>query len=43
MGAEGAELLRLRKRVIEQDRDLIFLVKTSACFAANPPKRSDSR
>lgn len=41
-GAERAELIRLRKRVIEQERDLIFLGKVSAYFAANLAKRSDS-
>jgi transposase-like protein len=41
-GAERAELLRLRKRVAEQEKDIAFLGKASAYFAANPPKRSDS-
>jgi len=41
-GAERAELVRLRKLVIEQDKDLIFLGKASAYFASNPPRRSDS-
>jgi transposase-like protein len=41
-GAERAELLRLRKRVAEQEKDIAFLGKASAYFAANPPKRNDS-
>lgn len=42
-GAERAELMRLRKLVVEQEKDLAFLGKVSAYFASNPPKRSDSR
>ena len=42
-GAERAELLRLRKQVYELERDNEFLGKVSAHFAANPPKRNDSR
>lgn len=38
-GAERAELERLRKRVAEQDKDLEFLGKVAAHFAANPPRR----
>ena len=41
-GAERAELLRLRKRVAEQEKDIAFLGKASAYFAAIPPKRNDS-
>ena len=40
---ERAELARLRKQVVELEKDLQFLGKVSAYFAANPPKRSDSR
>ncbi len=40
-GVERAELLRLRKQVIEPEKDLLFLGKASAYFAANPLKRSD--
>src|ERR1700761_6183324 len=36
-GAERAELLRLRRQVAEQDKDLAFLGK-AAYFASNPPK-----
>jgi len=42
-GAERTELLRLRKQVYELERDNEFLGKVSAHFAANPPKRNDSR
>jgi transposase-like protein len=41
--AERAELVRLRKQVAEQEKDLAFLGKVSAYFASNPPRRSDSR
>lgn len=41
--AERAELVRLRKQVAEQEKDLAFLGKAAAYFAGNPPKRSDSR
>lgn len=41
-GAERAELLRLRKQVSEQEKDLLFLGKAAAYFASNPPKRNDS-
>lgn len=41
--AERAELVRLRKQVAEQEKDLAFLGKAAAYFASNPPKRSDSR
>ena len=40
--AERAELLRLRKQVSEQEKDLLFLGKAAAYFASNPPKRNDS-
>lgn len=42
-GAERAELLRLRRQVAEQEKDLAFLGKAAAYFASSPPKRSDSR
>ena len=41
--AERAELLALRKQVAEQDKDLQFLGKAAAYFAANPPKQSGLR
>ena len=41
--AERFELQRLRKKVIELKKDNSFLGKSSAYFAANPPRRSDSR
>jgi transposase len=41
--AERAELVRLRKKVVELEKDNAFLGKASAYFAANPPRRSDSR
>ena len=40
---ERAELARLRKQVAELEKDLQFLGKAAAYFAANPPRRSDSR
>ena len=40
---EKAELATLRKKVIELEKDLLFLGKAAAYFAANPPRRSDSR
>jgi transposase-like protein len=42
-GAERAELLRLRKQVSEQEKDLLFLGKAAAYFAASPPKQSGLR
>ena len=42
-GAERAELLRLRRQVAEQEKDLAFLGEAAAYFASSPPKRSDSR
>lgn len=42
-GAERVELLRLRKQVAEQEKDLAFLGRFSAYFASNPPRRRDSR
>lgn len=42
-GAERAELLRLRKQVLEQEKDLAFLGNAAAYFASTPPRRSDSR
>lgn len=41
--AERAELVRLRKQVSEQEKDLEFLGKAAAYFASNPPKRNGSR
>jgi len=41
--AERAELLRLRKLVAEQEKDLAFLGKAAAYFAANPPRQSGLR
>ncbi len=40
--AERAELLRLRKQVAEQEKDVAFLGKAAA-FASNPPKQSGLR
>jgi len=42
-GAERAELLRLRKQVQEQEKDLEFLGKAAAYFAKTPPNKSGSR
>ncbi len=39
----GAELLRLRRRKVELEKDLAFLGKAAACFASNPLRGSDSR
>ena len=41
--AERTELLRLRRQVAEQDKDLAFLGKAAAYFASNPPKQKDLR
>ena len=41
--AERSELLRLRREVAEKDKDLAFLGKAAAYFAANPPKQKDLR
>ena len=41
--AERAELLRLRRQVAEQEKDLAFLGKAAAYFASNPPKQKDLR
>ncbi|MHB8671253.1 MAG: transposase [Acidimicrobiales bacterium] len=41
--AERTELLRLRRQVSEQDKDLAFLGKAAAYFASNPPKQRDLR
>lgn len=41
--AERAELLRLRRQVAEQEKDLAFLGKAAAYFASNPPKQRDLR
>ncbi|APE34870.1 transposase [Nocardia mangyaensis] len=40
--AERAELLALRKRVAEQDKDIAFLKKASAYFAAMGQNRPGS-
>jgi len=37
----AAELLRLRRQVAEQEKDLAFLGKAAAYFASNPPKQRD--
>jgi transposase len=37
--AERAELLRLRRQVAEQEKDLAFLGRAAAYFASNPPKQ----
>jgi transposase len=39
--AERSELLRLRRQVAEQEKDLAFLGKAAAYFASNPPKQRD--
>jgi transposase len=36
--AERTELARLRKQVTEQEKDIAFLKKASAYFAASQPK-----
>jgi transposase len=41
--AERAELLRLRRQVAEQEKDLAFLGKAAAYFASMPPKQRDLR
>src|ERR1700674_1217090 len=41
--AERTELLRLRRQVAEQDKDLAFLGKAAAYFASSPPKQRDLR
>ena len=41
--AERAELLRLRRQVAEQEKDLAFLGKAAAYFASSPPKQRDLR
>ena len=41
--AERTELLRLRRQVAEQDKDLAFLGKAAAYFASNPPTQKDLR
>jgi len=41
--AERSELLRLRRVVAEQEKDLAFLGKAAAYFASNPPKQRDLR
>jgi transposase len=37
--AERAELLRLRRQVAEQEKDVALLGKAAAYFASNPPKQ----
>ena len=41
--AERTELFRLRSQVAEQEKDLAFLGKAAAYFAAKPPKQRDLR
>jgi transposase len=41
--AERSELLRLRRLVAEQEKDLAFLGKAAAYFASGPPKQRDLR
>ncbi len=41
--AERAELIRLRRQVAEQEKDLAFLGKAAAYFASKPPRAKDSR
>ena len=41
--AERAELIRLRRQVAEQEKDLAFLGKAAAYFASKPPSAKDSR
>jgi transposase len=41
--AERAELLRLRRQVAEQEKDLAFLGKAAAYFASSPPRQRDLR
>lgn len=41
--AERSELLRLRREVAEKDKDLAFLGKAAAYFAANQLKPKDLR
>jgi transposase-like protein len=41
--AERAELVRLRRQVAEQEKDLAFLGKAAAYFASMPPKQKDLR
>ncbi|MFF3229131.1 transposase [Nocardia suismassiliense] len=40
--AERAELLRLRKQVAEQEKDIVFLKKASAYFAAMQQNKTGS-
>jgi hypothetical protein len=35
--------MRLRKEAVERDKDLEFLGKAAAYFAANPPKQNGLR
>ena len=41
--AERAELLRLRRQVADQEKDIAFLGKAAAYFASMPPKQRDLR
>jgi transposase len=38
--AERTELIRLRRQVAEQEKDLAFLGKAAAYFAAKPPNKN---
>ncbi len=38
---ELTELIKLRKQVAEQERDLAFLGKVAAYFVTNPPKQKN--
>ena len=40
---ERVELVRLRKQNLELEKDLAFLGKAAAYFAANPPKQNGLR
>ena len=42
-GAERTELEKLRTRVADLEKDVLFLGKVSAYLRCNPPQRSDSR
>ncbi len=41
--AERTELIRLRRQVAEQEKDLAFLGKAAAYFASKPPNAKDLR
>ena len=40
---ERVELVRLRKQISELEKDMAFLGKAAAYFAANPPKQNGLR